>query len=226
MASIKDRHNFQMIHSAVFSYFNTSRILANLNLYWPESLAYLLAVLGDVGSLGLTAFSDLCLGSINLSICIGDILPWHGTGYCLSLSSYSASSCFLSGASEYYHCSYSLVDYWFPLLGSAVLITLVSFTWLFALCGELSNALQLPSQVGLVVFLSISTELTLSLTTGYRTQSFSFVHQMTLTAATLPALAAAVYVSGTSGNSHEGRFIGVSYAILVWPLVSIIATAL
>jgi hypothetical protein len=297
VVSMRDRQRFQMIHSAVFSYFNTIRILANLNLYWPESLAYLVTVIGDIGSLGLTAFSDLCLGSLSsvqsvYSQVFISVIYFLCIGIATALVSFTVF-CFKQRPFQYAKISqfilftcYQMLPMLFMrmtqllscyevdsvqrlvydpseecwtgrhrqyvfgvalpvMLGAlsvpcALLVSTIGrrhhysvihmaiyLLFHFALCGVLvlSNALRFPSQVALVVLLSIATELVLNITTGYRTQWFGFVHQTTQTAATLLAISAAVYSNSSSGNRYESLFITISYAILSFPLVAITGKA-
>ena len=65
IVAVRNKYKRALVCTTLFNYFNTVRILANLNIFWPDSLLYTLTVLGDIGSLGLTAFTDLCLGSIS-----------------------------------------------------------------------------------------------------------------------------------------------------------------
>jgi hypothetical protein len=51
-----------MIVTIVFDYFQVIRILSNFNVYWPNSLAFLQVIMGDIGSIGLTSFTNSCLG--------------------------------------------------------------------------------------------------------------------------------------------------------------------
>jgi len=296
VASVRDKHNFQMIHSAIFNYFNTLRILANLNIYWPDSLAYLLTVLGDIGSLGLTAFSDLCLGGmstiesiysqvfvsviyfIGIGVMIGvvtaglQLVRNHTVKYrkvvnLVLFTCYQMLPMLFMRMSQLLSCyevdSVQRLIYdtseecWSPrhrryALGVALPIMLAAVAipcgLLAASCGKqqkfhfsviqmaiyllfnfslslilvLSNALQLPSQVGLVVILSIVTELLLNSTPGYRTESFGLIHQVTQAAATMLAITSAIYGGSNSSTDHQTKFIGLSYVILLWPPLAVV----
>jgi hypothetical protein len=90
----------------------------------------------------------------------------------------------------------------------------------------LSNALELPSQIGFVILLSVMTELLLNSTSGYRTQSFGLIHQVTQTSATMLAISSAIYGSTTNSTDYQAKFAGIAYLILTWPLLVILANVL